>query len=136
MSIGSVLTNLARVIKPNQPKIGFSQVRWLTKEQEEKGFVDKPTPYQKTRRQCILCKHKIELNYKNPRLLSQFVSPLNGGIYDKHITGLCEMQQTLLEREVKKSRLMMLMPRVHKDPRYNKDPKLFNPERPQRPNPY
>lgn len=107
-----------------------------SKQVEDKGFVDKPTPYELPKQQCILCKHKIQLDYKNPRLLSQFVSPLNGMVYDKHITGLCELQQTILQREIKKSRLTYLMPIYYRHPKYNADPKLFNPDRPQRPNPY
>lgn len=94
------------------------------------------SPYKLPPRLCILCKHKIELDYKNPRLLSQFVSPLNGIVYDKHITGLCELQQTILQREVKKSRRAMLMPVHYKHPKYHKDPALFNPGRPQRFNPH
>lgn len=110
--------------------------RWLTQEQKDKGFVDAPTPYKKPKRVCLLCKHNIQLDYKNPRLLSQFVSPLNGFIYDKHITGLCEKQQTILQREIKKSRLNGMMPIYYKSPRLNNDPPLFNRDRPQRPNPY
>lgn len=106
-----------------------------TQDLDEKYF-GQVTPFERPKQQCLLCKHKIELDYKNPRLLSQFVSPMNGKIYDKHITGLCELQQTILQREIKKSRLAKLMPIYYKHPKYNKDPKLFNPERPQRPNPY
>ena len=111
-------------------------VRWLSQEQKDKQFVDKPTPYNKADRQCLLCKHKIQLDYRNPRLLSQFVSPLTGKIYDKHITGLCEKQQTVLEVEIKKSRSAMYMPIFYKNPKYNRDPPLVNADRPQRPNPY
>lgn len=114
----------------------LQQVKWLTQEQIDKQFVDKPTPFKKPKRLCILCQHNIKLDYKNPRLLSQFVSPINGDIYDKHITGLCEMQQRILQNEIKRSRLSMLMPIYYKDPKYNRDPPLFNPEKPQRPNPY
>lgn len=112
------------------------QKRFLTQEQKDKQFVDAPTPYQKPKRKCIICRNKIELDYKNPRLLSQFVSSMNGAIYDKHITGLCEEQQNILHREIKKSRRALMMPVYYKDPRYNRDPPLFNPDRPQRPNPY
>lgn len=111
-------------------------VRCLSQEHNDKQFVDKPTPYNRADRQCILCKHKIQLDYRNPRLLSQFVSPLTGKIYDKHITGLCEKQQTVLEVEIRKSRSAMYMPIFYKNPKYNRDPPLFNPDRPQRPNPY
>lgn len=116
--------------------IGKPSFRCISQEHRDKQIVDRPTPYEKPKEQCILCKNDIVLDYKNPRLLSQFVSSLNGNVYDKHITGLCEKQQTRLEREVKKSRLAMLMPIFYKHPKYNKDPPLFNPDRPQRPNPW
>lgn len=130
MSFRAILTHLSR--RP----VSMTPSRWLTQEQKDKMFIDSPTPYQKPKQQCILCKHKIQLDYKNPRLLSQFIAPLGGMIYDKHITGLCEKQQTALIREIKKSRRAMLMPVYHKDPKHNRDPRLFNPDRPQRPNPY
>lgn len=94
------------------------------------------TPFVQEPKQCILCKYKIQLDYKNPRLLSQFVSPMTDMIYDKHITGLCEKQQTILQREVRKSRLAMFMPKHYKSPKYNRDPELFNPSKPTRRNPY
>lgn len=126
-NIGNILFNLNSRV---------NQIRSVSQELTDKQFVDKPTPYQKERRVCILCKNNIKLDYKNPRLLSQFVSPLNGIVYDKHITGLCETQQRILIREVKKSIRAALMPRFFKNPRYNKDSALFNPEKPQRPNPH
>ncbi|XP_053206935.1 28S ribosomal protein S18c, mitochondrial-like [Panonychus citri] len=97
---------------------------------------DMENPYKKSKTQCILCKYKIELNYKNPRLLSQFVSPLTGNIYDKHITGLCEAQQGKLVDMIRKSRYNGLMPVIFRDPKFKNDPKLFDPTRPIRPNPY
>lgn len=135
MSLRVVFSNILNATKPqiiSRP----TTIRWLTQEQVDKGFVDGPTPYQKPKEKCILCRHNIQLDYKNPRLLSQFVSSLNGVVYDKHITGLCEKQQTILEREIKKSRRAMLMPIYYKHPKYNRDPALFNPEKPQRSNPY
>lgn len=126
-----------RILKdPKLQQLLKNPVRLLTQEQKDKQFVDAPTPYQKPARKCILCKHNIQVDYKNPRLLSQFVSSLTGDIYDKHITGLCEMQQVALQREIKKSRNCRLMPIYYRDPKYNRDPPLFNPDRPQRPNPW
>jgi small subunit ribosomal protein S18 len=110
--------------------------RWMSQEHDEKQIVDKPTPYERSNRQCILCRNKIQLDYKNPRLISQFVSPLNGRVYEKHITGLCEKQQTILEVEHRKATIAMYMPIFHKNPKYNKDATIVNPDRPQRPNPY
>ena len=46
---------------------------------------------------CVLCprqfKENIMPNYKNPKLLSQFVSPHTGHVYQAHITGLCSYMQ-------------------------------------------
>lgn len=134
MSLYVLFNDLSHVVKRFYP-LAISS-RMISQDNKDKQFVNKPTPYERPKQQCILCKHKIQLDYKNPRLLSQFVSPLNGNIYDKHITGLCELQQTILQREIKKSRLAKLMPIYYKHPKYNRDPKLFNPDRPQRPNPY
>lgn len=95
-----------------------------------------PSPYEKEKRQCLLCEHKVQVDYKNPRLLSQFVSPFTGQVYDKHITGLCEMQQAAVEREIKKSKKAKFMPYEYKNPKYNNDPALFNRNKNSRPNPY
>lgn len=108
--------------KNHEANIIHSSARYLTKEQKDKQFVEGPTPYQREKKVCILCKNKIKLDYKNPRLLSQFVSPLNGHVYEKRITGLCENQQKILVREVKRSIEAMLMPRFYRNPKYNKDP--------------
>lgn len=60
-------------------------------------------PYEKEKQRCILCKHQITPDYKNVRLLSQFVSRFTGRIYGRHVTGLCKNQQTRLEIEIHKS---------------------------------
>ena len=44
-------------------------------------------PYESEKRQCILCYRKIEVDYKNPRLLSQFLSSFTGKVYERNITG-------------------------------------------------
>lgn len=49
---------------------------------------DKPiqlshNPYEKPRRKCILCRNEITLDYKNARLLQQFVSNFSGRVYDR-----------------------------------------------------
>ena len=46
---------------------------------------------------CVLCPRRYAVpvipNYKNPKLLSQFVSLHTGKMYETHITGLCEYMQ-------------------------------------------
>ncbi|VDK17377.1 unnamed protein product [Anisakis simplex] len=90
-------------------------------------------PYQKEERKCILCARKIELDYKNARLLQQFVSNFSGRVYDRHITGLCEHQQKKLIETIALSRRAGYMPVLVKDPKYLRDPKLFDPLKPIRP---
>ncbi|KAK6024681.1 putative ribosomal protein S18, partial [Ostertagia ostertagi] len=90
-------------------------------------------PYQKEERKCLLCRTGIELDYKNARLLQQFVSTFSGRVYDRHITGLCDHQQEKLVRTIALSRKAGYMPIFVKDPKYTRDPKLFDPLRPIRP---
>ncbi|XP_068236550.1 small ribosomal subunit protein bS18m isoform X2 [Palaemon carinicauda] len=95
--------------------------------------VEMPNPYEEERVQCILCKHNIHLDYKNPRLLSQFISPYTGRVYGRHITRLCRRQQELLEKEIAISREAGYMAIMMKDVKFLKDPKLFEPNNPDRP---
>lgn len=97
---------------------------------------DMENPYKKEKQQCILCKYEIELNYKNPRLLSQFISSFTGSVYDKHITGLCDKQQKVLQHQIYLARRCGYMPIQHKNVSYMKDPPLFDPFKPTRPHPY
>uniref|UniRef100_A0A0N4ZT16 28S ribosomal protein S18c, mitochondrial n=1 Tax=Parastrongyloides trichosuri TaxID=131310 RepID=A0A0N4ZT16_PARTI len=87
-------------------------------------------PYAKEKKKCLLCEHKIELDYKNTRLLQQFVSSFSGRIYDRHITGLCDHQHKRLIEMISISRKAGYMPIFVKEPKYLKDPKLFDPLRP------
>uniref|UniRef100_A0A0M3I8L0 28S ribosomal protein S18c, mitochondrial n=2 Tax=Ascaris TaxID=6251 RepID=A0A0M3I8L0_ASCLU len=87
-------------------------------------------PYEKEKRKCILCAHNIELDYKNARLLQQFVSSFSGRVYDRHVTGLCEHQQKKLVATIALSRRAGYMPILVKDPKYLRDAKLFDPLKP------
>ena len=90
-------------------------------------------PFEKEKQQCLLCRLKITPDYKNVKLLSQFQSPYTGRIYGKHITGLCETQQKLVEAEIMKAQAAGLMATYLKEPCYLKDPKLFDTDNPVRP---
>lgn len=108
-------------------------------------------PYKKEDRKCLLCRTGVELDYKNARLLQvfqgcsrllpsfrslflqQFVSTFSGRVYDRHITGLCDHQQKRLVETISLSRKAGYMPIFVKDPKYTRDPKLFDPLRPIRP---
>ena len=77
---------------------------------------------------CLLCPHRnpeIELDYKNVRLLSQFVSPHTGKIYGGRITGLCSSKQKELAKNIRRARKIGLMPITMKYFDYHSDPKLF-----------
>ncbi|KAK2586177.1 hypothetical protein KPH14_001443 [Odynerus spinipes] len=108
----------------------------------DNSLIDKDTPnitinpYTKEKQKCILCKLKIEPDYKNVRLLSQFQSRYTGRIYGKHITGLCKYQQMRVESEILKAQNAGLMGYFTKDPKYVNDPPLFDPSRPVKPHNY
>uniref|UniRef100_A0A1I8ANQ3 28S ribosomal protein S18c, mitochondrial n=1 Tax=Steinernema glaseri TaxID=37863 RepID=A0A1I8ANQ3_9BILA len=89
-----------------------------------------PNPYQKEKVKCILCSHNVELDYKNSRLLQQFVSSFSGRVYDRHITGLCSHQHEKLVKTIALSRRAGYMPIFVKDPKYLRDAKLFDPMKP------
>ncbi|KAF8370657.1 mrps-18.C [Pristionchus pacificus] len=89
-------------------------------------------PYARPPRKCLLCKTGVELDYKNARLLQQFVSSFSGRVYDRHITGLCDGQQKKLIETISLSRRAGYMPALVKDPKYVRDPALFDPLRPLR----
>ncbi|KAG4080115.1 hypothetical protein HA402_008186 [Bradysia odoriphaga] len=93
-------------------------------------------PFQKEKRQCILCRLNIHPDYKNVRLLSQFQSPYTGRIYGRHITGLCKAKQEEVELQIIKSQSSGHMPSYHKVMDFVNDPKLFDPNRPIRPHKY
>ncbi|XP_069335107.1 small ribosomal subunit protein bS18m-like [Eulemur rufifrons] len=59
-------------------------------------------------------------------LLSQFISPLIGCIYERHITGLCGKRQKEITKAIKRAQILGFMPVTYKDPAYLKDPKVCN----------
>lgn len=85
---------------------------------------------------CVLCAQKVKLDYKNTRLLQQFVSSFSGRVYEQHITDLCNGQHKTLLKTIKLSRKAGYMPVMTKTPKYLRDPKLFDPMRPIRPHSY
>ncbi|XP_014255626.1 28S ribosomal protein S18c, mitochondrial [Cimex lectularius] len=92
--------------------------------------VEMPNPFQKEKQVCILCKMKIDPDFKNVKLLSQFVSPFTGRLYGRHITGLCKLKQEAVAREINKAQQACLMPYWNKQPEFVDDPKLYNSEKP------
>ncbi|MCL4153279.1 UNVERIFIED_CONTAM: hypothetical protein GTU68_045786 [Idotea baltica] len=98
--------------------------------------IEMENPYQREKKVCILCKYGIQLDYKNPKLLSQFVSPFTGQIYGRQVTRLCARQQKLLENQIKKSREAGFMAVMIKSVEFLKDPQLCDPNNPIRPHKY
>jgi len=108
----------------------------VIKMREKDAIVEMNNPFEKTKEQCILCKYQIQPDYKNVRLLSQFISPFTGRVYGRHITALCEKKQFRVEREVLKATRAGFLAGYLKDPVFYKDPKLYDPENPIRPHKY
>nr|CAD7427290.1 unnamed protein product [Timema monikensis] len=98
--------------------------------QKDMPISDMPNPFEREKAQCILCRLKLTPDYKNAKLLSQFVSPYTGRIYGRHITGLCLRQQQMVEEEIIKSQNVGFMAYYLKQVEFLHDPKLFDPERP------
>lgn len=108
----------------------------LPEEDDHMPVPNMENPFQKEKQQCILCRLKIRPDYKNPKLLSQFMSQYTGRVYGRHITGLCKRKQEEVEKEITKSQKAGFMPTYMKDPVFTRDPKLFSPETPFRPHPF
>ncbi|KAL3079892.1 hypothetical protein niasHS_014174 [Heterodera schachtii] len=93
-------------------------------------------PFQRADRKCLLCELGIQLDYKNGRLLQQFVSNFSGRVYDQHVTGLCKKQYQTLLATIATSRKAGYMPVLVKDAKYLRDPRLFDPLKPIRTHSY
>uniref|UniRef100_A0A183CC40 28S ribosomal protein S18c, mitochondrial n=1 Tax=Globodera pallida TaxID=36090 RepID=A0A183CC40_GLOPA len=93
-------------------------------------------PFERADRKCLLCALGIRLDYKNARLLQQFVSNFSGRVYDQHVTGLCSKQYKTLLATIAHSRKAGYMPVLVKDAKYLRDPKLFDPLKAIRPHSY
>ncbi|VEL15116.1 unnamed protein product [Protopolystoma xenopodis] len=61
-------------------------------------------PYTPKKKLCFICEHNIDLDYKNVRLLSQFISPYTGRIKGRKYTQLCIPMQKRLSQLIKRSR--------------------------------
>ncbi|VDQ05991.1 unnamed protein product [Trichobilharzia regenti] len=77
-------------------------------------------PYVKPKKKCFICEKNIPLDYKNVRLLSQFVSPYTGRIYGRHITGMCIPMQKRISQLITKSRQFGFMIKVDVSLCYNR----------------
>lgn len=135
---------LARTIHP-EDKWGEveSELELAVKAASEPDMpVSMEDPYCPEPSTCILCPRRFapgcapQPDYKNPKLLSQFVSPHTGLVYEHHVTGLCRSMQESVEKAVRRSQDAGFMSTRVKPRHYLQDPQLFNSSRPVKSNPY
>jgi small subunit ribosomal protein S18 len=62
---------------------------------------------------CKFCTQNLTVDYKNPDTLRRFVTE-RGKILPRRITGTCAKHQRALALEIKRSRVLALMPFVKK----------------------
>lgn len=65
------------------------------------------------RKVCKFCTQNLTVDYKNPDSLRRFVTE-RGKILPRRITGTCAKHQRYMAREIKRSRVLALMPFVKK----------------------
>ena len=84
-------------------------------------------PYLPAPHKCVFCVQNIKIDFRNTELLSQFISPQTGFVFNQRTTGLCYFKQVEIEKAILKARRFNLMPYQWKETVYLDDPKLFNP---------
>jgi small subunit ribosomal protein S18 len=68
--------------------------------------IRKPFPKKKD---CKICRDKLEINYKDVDFLKGYISE-RGKILPRRITGACAKHQRKIAQEVKKARIIALLP--------------------------
>jgi len=61
------------------------------------------------RKVCRFCQEKSQVNYKDVRTLCFYISE-HAKILPRRMTGTCAKHQRLLAKEIKKARIMALLP--------------------------
>ncbi len=65
-------------------------------------------------RYCYFCVNKdAHLDYKNTELLRRYLSSF-GKIVPRKRSGVCDRHQRMIAKEIKRARIMALLPFVHK----------------------
>ncbi|XP_031565998.1 30S ribosomal protein S18, chloroplastic-like [Actinia tenebrosa] len=72
--------------------------------------LSKDMPLQKADVGCPICSANILFTYKDVLFLSQFLSP-EGNLLSRRVTGVCGKQQIKLEKAIKISRRLGLLPK-------------------------
>jgi len=72
------------------------------------------SPKKKIQKHCLFCVNKqIEVDYKNVQLLRRFISSF-GKIVPRKRSGICDGHQRILSTQVKRARIIALLPFVAK----------------------
>ncbi len=58
---------------------------------------------------CIFCKNKSDIDYKDSQLLERYVTEV-GKILPSRITGICAKHQRQLAQSIKRARIIALLP--------------------------
>lgn len=64
--------------------------------------------YRKKKKICQMCAGK-DVNYKNPEILRKYINE-KGKILPRRVTGACSKHQRYIAREVKRARMIALLP--------------------------
>lgn len=74
------------------------------------------------RERCVLC--NVPISWKNTQLLSQFISPWSGRIYERGVTNLCDKAYLKVKDEIQRSQDNGLLGRNYRPTEFNQDPNL------------
>ncbi len=78
-----------------------------------KGRKTPPKKVYKTNRRCLFTEQEIEyIDYKDVEVLRKFVSPINGKIKPRRITGTSAKYQRKLAKAIKQAREVGFLPFV------------------------
>ncbi len=78
-----------------------------------KGRKTPPKKVYKTNRKCLFTEQKIEfIDYKDVEVLRKFISPVNGKIKPRRITGTSAKYQRKLAKAIKQAREVGFLPFV------------------------
>lgn len=78
-----------------------------------KGRKTPPKKVFKTNRRCLFTEQEIEfIDYKEVEVLKKFISPINGKIKPRRITGTSAKYQRKLVKAIKQAREVGLLPFV------------------------
>ena len=71
---------------------------------------------------CVLC--NVPISWKNTQLLSQFISPWSGRIYERGVTNLCDKAYWKVKDEILRAQDNGLLGRNYRPSEFNSDPNL------------